>query len=88
MNVATLRQPQAARAMTVNPAARASALNALWLRLDRARAVALCIPVQCETPWELEAAITALAQATALAGAVSELLALALSDTQALEALV
>ena len=86
MNVQALRQPKAP-AMPANPAAD-KALNTLWLRLDRARAVAACIPSQCDAAWELEGAIAALAQATALAGAVSELLALALTDTQALEALV
>ncbi len=66
----------------------AQALNTLWLRLDQARTVALCIPDKCETAWELDGAVAALAQVLALSGAVGELLALALADTAALETLV
>ena len=73
MNVTALRQPQAAPAMATAPhGAAAKALNTLWFRLDRARAVAACIPAQCDAAWEQDGAVAALAQATSLAGAISE----------------
>lgn len=90
MNVQALRQPQAAMtapAIVLTPTA-AQALNSLWFRLDQARNVALCIPDKCDGIWVDPGAAAALGQVMALAGAVSELLALALSDTQALEELV
>lgn len=65
-----------------------SAANALWFRLDQARAVAQCIPQKCDVAWELEGAVAALAQVMALAGAVTELLDLALADVQNLEQLI
>ena len=86
MNVSRLSAvPKVAAMPSPTPA---QALNTLWFRLSQAQAVAQCIPDKCESTWELEGAVTALAQVMALAGAVSELLALALGDTQALEALV
>jgi len=66
----------------------AQALNTLWLRLDQARAVALCIPDKCETAWDAEGAQAALAQVLALSGAVAQLLGQALADTAQLEGLV
>lgn len=65
----------------------AQAVNALWFRLDQARAVALCISDKYDVLGG-DGAVAALAQVIALAGAVSELLTLALNDTQALEVLV
>jgi hypothetical protein len=62
----------------------AQALNALWLRLDQARTVALCIPVHCED----EHHPGAMAQAVALAGALAQVLSAALADVAALEAMV
>ena len=87
MNVQALRQPKAEPAMPDHADA-SKTLNALWFRLSQAQAVAQCIPDKCDATWELEGATAALAQVMALAGAVSALLALALTDTQALEALV
>lgn len=66
----------------------AQALNALWLRLDQARAVALCIPDKCETTWGDDGAVVVLAQVLALSGAVAQLLSQALADTAQLEGLV
>lgn len=81
MNVTALHQPK-----TMNTAAHAA--NALWFRLDQARAVALCIPDKCDTLADSASMAAVLAQVSALSGAVAELLALALNDVQALEALV
>ncbi len=66
----------------------AQALNTLWLRLDQARAVALCIPDKCETTWGDDGAVVVLAQVLALSGAVAQLLSQALADTAQLEGLV
>lgn len=66
----------------------AQAINTLWLRLDQARAVALCIPDKCETAWDADGAVAALAQVLALSGAVAQLLSQALADTAQLEGLV
>lgn len=68
--------------------AAAHAVNALWFRLDQARAVALCIPEKCDTLADSASAAAVLAQVAALSGAVAELLALAQGDISALEALV
>lgn len=86
MSVTALHSTQAA-AMLDTPTA-AQAVNALWFRLDQARAVALCIPDKCDVLGAQGPAAAALAQVMALSGAVAELLALALNDAQALEALV
>ncbi len=67
--------------------AAAHLVNTLWFRLNQAQAVAQCIPDKCNIVGT-EGAADALAQAMALSGAVAELLALALSDMEALEALV
>ena len=83
MSVTALHRPKA-KAMT--PAAHA--VNALWSRLDQARAVALCIPDKCDTLADSTTAAAVLAQVAALSGAVAELLALAQGDIAALEALV
>jgi hypothetical protein len=88
MNVTTLRTSKAVAMTTPAAPTAAQAVNALWLRLDQARNVALCIPDKCDGIWQDAGAVAALGQVMALAGAVSELLALALNDTQALEALV
>ena len=88
MNVTALYQPQAAVMETPAAPTAAQAVNALWLRLDQARNVALCIPDRCEILGAEGPAAAALAQVFALSGAVAELLALALKDAQALEALV
>ena len=82
MSAATVRPLRAVPKADRTPA---QAVNALWFRLDQARAVALCIPDKCDGEWELEAAIASLAQVGALAGAVAEMLALALADLTALE---
>lgn len=86
MNVIALHPTQAA-AMTTDAPTAAQAVNALWFRLDQARAVALCIPEKCDVLGAQGPASVALAQIMALSGAVAELLALALNDVQALEAL-
>ena len=64
------------------------AVSALWLRLDQAHAVALCIPDKCDVLGAQGPAGVALAQLMALSGAVAELLALAQGDISALESLI
>ncbi|MDD4942577.1 MAG: hypothetical protein PHQ13_03460 [Rhodoferax sp.] len=66
----------------------AQAVNTLWMRLDQARAVALCIPDKCETAWGADGAVAALAQVLALVGAVTQLLSQAQADTAQLEGLL
>lgn len=81
MSVTTLHPPKAS---IMTPTARAA--NALWFRLNQAQAVALCISDKCDV-LDAQERLAALAQIMALSGAVAELLALALSDVEALEAL-
>lgn len=88
MSAATVTPLRSASKTASNGQTGRGAANSLWFRLDQARAVAQCIPPKCEVAWELEGAVAALAQVIALAGAVTELLDLALADVQNLEQLI
>ena len=65
-----------------------SVCNALWCRLDQARAVAECIQDKCSNASGVEAQKMALERIMALSGTIATLMELAITDTQALETMV
>lgn len=88
MSTVTALRPRKTAPASPQPSA-ALALNALWLRLDQARAVAQCITDKCEDAWSQDGADTAaINQVLALSGAVAQLLSQAQADTAQLEGLL